>query len=259
MFGIGRKHKEAYKYNPETNEYETLASIPSVFTYGFLYGAAVIYDNDIYLIADTHLYKYDTELNTYTLITDALPIDFSNYKAHCIDDNIFMFTRTNCYKFNLTSQEIVKLNEESTPINVDNGSSVLYGTSIYLFGGTANMKKAYKYDTITNTYSELEDIPYAFYKGAISISDNTIYLIGGYGSNLSQAKFVIPLQEFDNNSLIIAQGAQTYKTQIYENKNIKGRLLYGFDDVAHNTTESGLDDTLPTYYGTGTEWVKFKN
>lgn len=259
MFGVGKDQDRAYKYNPETNEYETLANIPSTFTYGFLYGAAVVYDNNIYLIADNYLYKYDIALNTYILITDTLPTDFSHCKAHCIGGNIFIFIGKDCYRFNITSQEIVKLNEESIPIDVENGSSVLYGTSIYLFGGTKNMKKAYKYDTITNTYSELEDIPYSFHTGAIGISDNTIYLVGGYGSNLSQSKFVIPLQEFDNNSLIIAQGAQTYKTQIYENKNIKGRLLYGFDDVVHNTTEGGIDSTLPTYYGDGTQWIKFKN
>ena len=79
------------------------------------------------------------------------------------------------------------------------------------------------------------------------------------GGNKKQAKFVIPLQEFDDNTLVISQGTQIYKTQLYENKDIDGRLLYSFDDVKYNTTESGLDDTLPTYYGTGTEWVKFKN
>ena len=55
--------------------------------------------------------------------------------------------------------------------------------------------------------------------------------------------------------MIIVQGQGQKKTQLYPNKDIEGRLLYGFDD-AFCTNELGIiDNNIKLYYGTGTEWV----
>ena len=57
---------------------------------------------------------------------------------------------------------------------------------------------------------------------------------------------------------MIFNGAD-YKTQLFGSPdNVEGRILTGITDVSYNT-ENGLDDTIPTYYGNGTEWIKFKN
>ena len=256
LFGGTSAPKAAYRYNTDTNEYVNIASIPIDVYYGF----AVAHDTDIYLFMGEYIYKYDTINNEYTLITNKLPFSATNGTGACIGNNIFIFINTSCYRFDIESNEITQLNS-NIPFNVVDTRCVSYNTFIYLFGSSdsGSQKKAYRYNTATNTFMQLDDIPHIFQFGHIGIVENIIYIIGGVDSNKKVSKFVIPMQEFENNTLIISQANALYKTQLYENEDIDGRLLYSFDDVKYNTTEDGLDDTLPTYYGTGTEWIKFKN
>lgn len=88
------------------------------------------------------------------------------------------------------------------------------------------------------------------------VDNNLILLSTTYFRNLS---IVLPFQTFDDKAIVINNGTK-YNTQITPSSDmIQGRITNGFDDVYYNTIESGLDDTLPTYYGDGTQWIKFKN
>lgn len=132
--------------------------------------------------------------------------------------------------------------------------------NIYLFGGDDSVKSiAYKYDTLTDTYTELENIPYGFQTGSVVSINTKIFLLGGSINKTMIQIYELPSYSFDDKTAVIIQGTEQYKTQIYEYENIEGRFLYGFDNVIYNTIEEGIDDTLPTYYGTGTQWIKFKN
>ena len=64
------------------------------------------------------------------------------------------------------------------PYEFSNGSVVAIGKNIYLFGGTGNLKTAYKHDTLTNKYTKLADMPLGFYNGCAITIGTDIYLLG---------------------------------------------------------------------------------
>lgn len=259
LFGVGTGHKQAYKYNPETNEYTEIAAIPSDYSYGFRDGRTVLYNNDIYLIYSNKIHKYSISDNTYTKIKTGFPTDVSC--TTIVGSKIYIFYDTTLTSYDLETNEIKTL---ASPTNSTvTARCVVYNNDIYIFGGSNN-KLAFKYSIETNEYTQLDDIPYAFKSGCCVIIGNVVYLIGGSSTASAttpykQAKYTINTLTFTDNSVYIAEKSGTYKTQLYENKDIEGRVLYGFDDVLYNSTESGVDNTIPVYYGTGTEWVKFKN
>ena len=66
-------------------------------------------------------------------------------------------------------------------------------------------------------------------------------------------------KDFENNSIVVSQGNNKYFTELISNEDVDGKILFPFNNIYFNTIENGLDDTIPTYYGDGTQWVKFKN
>ena len=68
-------------------------------------------------------------------------------------------------------------------------------------------------------------------------------------------------KDYDNNSLLIIQSRLRHsmlETQLWNNI-CKGRFLYSFYDVYYYNTETGINKEIPTYYGDGEKWIKFKN
>jgi hypothetical protein len=85
--------------------------------------------------------------------------------------------------------------------------------------------------------------------------NNRVYMISFDG----MACFISGTKEFDDNSLILLENANTYKAVLYNSDIFDTQPKYAFGNIYHYTTEGGLDNTIPTYYGDGTQWVKFKN
>ena len=84
---------------------------------------------------------------------------------------------------------------------------------------------------------------------------NELILTTGYRNT----SIIIPYKTFEDKTVVINQGV-SYQTQIIVSpKNLSGRIVNGFNDVWYNTVPEGLDDTIPTYYGDGEKWIKFKN
>ena len=69
---------------------------------------------------------------------------------------------------------------------------------------------------------------------------------------------MIPKTYVDKSILIANNDFNTYTTELVESDVING-LHYKFNDVFYYTQEDGFDATIPTYYGNGTQWIKFKN
>ena len=151
-------------------------------------------------------------------------------------------------------------------MNLINGSAVAIGTDIYLFGSNNSSygKYAYKYDTLTNTYTQLTNIPYNFYSGAAVSVGTNIYLLGGYNSQTTNRKFYAVSKTYEtDNTVVIAQGRTYdigYNTKLF-NSNFEEdyQPLYGFADAWYYTLTGGLETDIPTYYGNGTQWINIKN
>lgn len=81
------------------------------------------------------------------------------------------------------------------PYEFNNGGAVSIGTDIYIFGGGESTgtggtrQTVYKYDTTTDTYTQLTNIPYDFYDGAIGCVGTDIYLFGSINYGTTAYKY----------------------------------------------------------------------
>ena len=60
-----------------------------------------------------------------------------------------------------------------------NGNNIVcFGTDIYMLGcyGSYGYTDSYKYNTLTNTYTKLANVPYRCYNGSVAIVDTNIYI-----------------------------------------------------------------------------------
>ena len=165
-----------YKYNTLNNTYIQLANIP----YKFYNGSIVSYLTSIYLLGgnlspSTQFYKYDTLTNTYSS-EGTIPGRFGQGTAEIIDDNIYIF-KDFSYKYNITNKTWSSITNNPHSYNL---TSCKIGNDIFLFGGDNTLNKATKYDTLTDTYTPLENLPFSllYYSSTFSI-DSDIYIING--------------------------------------------------------------------------------
>jgi len=266
--GSGSYSTYAYKYDTLTNTYTQLTNIP----YQFSYGQTVNIGTDIYLFGSgsypTYAYKYDTLTNTYTQLTN-IPYQLYKGSAVAIDTDIYLFGGGNssystyAYKYDTLTDTYTKLT--NIPYQFMSGSAVVVGTDIYLFGGNGSSSAytyAYKYNTLTNTYTQVTNIPNQFYEGSAVVVGTDIYLFGGAANTQKVQVYVLESSTYENNSVVIAQGRyyQTgYGIELYNDNLFSSPMLYAFADAWFYTTEDGIITTIPTYYGDGTQWIKFKN
>lgn len=128
---------------------------------------------------------------------------------------------------------------------------------------TNGMDKTYR---INKNNFELETVNDFFYDDSV---DN-IYCLVPQGNNmigltwngvLNIIKMPLQSKEYDSNAVLISQAPMRKspcQTQLWDNFFLN-RFLYSFYDVYYYNTETGIDNSLPTYYGDGEKWIKFKN
>jgi len=198
----------------------------------------------------------------------AIPYSFSGGSVVAIGTDVYLLggnsSALSTYKYDTLADTYTKLS--NIPYQFSYGSAVSVGTNIYLFGGSASnsSKYCYKYDILTDTYTQLANIPYAFSSstGACAVLiDVNIYLLGGSKPTKIQV-YSVESSSYENNSVVIAQGRyyqSGYGVELYNDDLFSSPMLYAFADAWFYTTEDGIITDIPTYYGNGTEWVKFKN
>ena len=204
---------------------------------------------------------------TWSLASDTAPIpyDFFSGSAVAIGTDIYLLggdgSGTNNYKYNTLTNTYTRLADIS--YNFYQGVAVAIGTDIYLLGSYDSKTTAYKYNTLTNTYTQLTNIPYQFYQGVAVAIGTDIYLLGGYHRTNTRIYHLENKSYATDNSVIIAQGRTYdvgYNVKLFETEFESAyQPLYGFADAWFYTTQDGLIKNIPTYYGNGTSWVKFKN
>ena len=122
-------------------------------------------------------------------------------------------------------------------------------------------KIAYKYNTLTDSYTQLTDIPYNFYRGSgVNINDE-IYLLGGEANKTKVQVYAVATKTYEENSVIITQGIyynSTNLTELFTLDNAIQPIQVGIAD-AWFYGSNGLETDIPTYIGDGTSWTKIKN
>ena len=219
--------------------------------------------------SDKKVYTYDIETNILTNLGITNPFTYFG-SGECFYNNgdIYLMGNTNlansstCYKFNLTSKVFTKLT--NIPYSCFGAVMCLVNNKIYIFGGgdDNNRYKFYIYDIETDTYSEESNLQYLVDAGSSVYANNQILIASkspGDDEHLQILEFPSQL-EYENDTVVIIEG-DTYSTQLlpYNTEIISGKILYKFLDVKYFNVEEQEITTIPTYYGDGTQWVKFKN
>lgn len=248
-----------YKYDVLTDTYTQVRNIP----YSFIEGLATAVGTNIYLFGSSnssygqYAYKYDTVTNSYTKLTD-VPTRCYRTSAVTIGTDIYLVCIYNgtLYKYDTTTDIYTRL--ANSPSGLEGSSAISVNNNMYIFGGYNNRQYAYKYDTEINTFTRLADTPYAFYQGsAVIIEDRAeVYLFGGSDNPTKVQIMEFNSADYENNSFVISQGVARYSTEILGNNN---NIKFWFNNAWVYVTEEGLVRGLPTYYGDGTQWIKFKN
>jgi hypothetical protein len=84
----------------------------------------------------------------------------------------------------------------------------------------------------------------------------------GTSSQINVEAFSLISKEYDNNTLVIMQGKNNpsaITTELFHVDGLaEGRILYPVFNVAHYTTEGGLNYKLNLYYGDGETWHNYR-
>ena len=136
-----------------------------------------------------------------------------------------------------------------------------------LGGGTPNVNTGtYHYKFDGTTWSEISTLPYDFKDGSAVIYNGKIHILGGSNSLIKNSTYMLSSIDNVNASKIVIYQNPSNDTGIYATNFISGvpitgennKFPSGFDDVYY-IDDSGNVEESPTYYGDGTQWIKFKN
>ena len=278
MFGSSYSNcgNKAYKYDTLTDTYEQLADIPYIFKNCEI---AVI-EKTIYLLNSYYaqfdsnkglIYTYDISTNKYNLLVEKLitekePFNYisSPSGAVAIGTDIYFAESGGLYKYDTISGIGTYIKVDSGTIaSHEYGTFIVVGDTIYAIGDyPSNANLIHKYNIKTNQGNEVCDVGYELQWSAVVRVNNKIYIFGS-GDDKSvyrKATFLnLTLDTYPNNSIIISQGHGGYPTQLFSYLDVNGRLLWEFYDAWHYTTANGFNKKIPTYYGDGEKWIKFKN
>lgn len=259
-----------YKYDTLTNTYTQLTNIP----YKFSRASVAAVGTDIHLFGGSnnhyYHYKYNTLTDTYTKLSN-IPYNFGEGYAVTVGTDIYLLggsyttNKNENYRYNTLTDTYTKLT--NIPFKFVNGVAVNVGTYIYLLGSsyTTNHNENYRYNIVTNTYEKLTDAPYGVYSSGIGYANGRIYIFGGEisGTNQNARAFVLESDTYEQDNLVVINqgkyGVVGYDVELFTNTKSLTPPVYSVADAYYYTIEGGLDDTIPTYYGDGTQWIKFKN
>ena len=204
--------KTIYVFDTESNAITTLsATLPTAA--GQI--AAVAVGTKIYLFGGvnsstsssgylTKIYVFDTESNTITTLSAALPAKASDIAAAAVGTKIYLFGgvywssgrvyRNTIYVFNTESNTITTLSV-TLPTSASDIAAAAVGTKIYLFGGQSGnssyLNTIYVFDTESNTITTLSaTLPAAIYGIAAAAVGIKVYLFGGRSSNTKKTIYV---------------------------------------------------------------------
>ena len=263
----------AYKYDTLTGMYTAITNIPiakscitccAVGTNIYIIGG---YEGSNYTVSPT-MHVYNTLDDTYTAYS--IPFYTSGHQCAAVGTNIYIMGSVNnigngtydSYKIDTTTNEITKLSSRIPAA----GLTVVCSFGDLIYFSIHGRSEFYEYNTITDSYSTKTAIPRPYKSNSTAMLqiDGTIYEVLSYHSSAASDEIykvrMVDAIRCEDNSILIEQGiTNNYNTQLLSSDNIINRLLFLFDDVAYYSTENGLNKTIPTYYGDGTQWIKFKN
>lgn len=286
LYAIGKK--DWLEFNPETNEARVMPGLEghSVnLTYVDGKNHYAYYQNALYCFSPAGCVKFNFDDETVTPIAQYGDTNegFGPYTmSPVVNGKVYLtgFKRnggwdghsvaynieTNSYLYDSLVSAINSANVKSNYL----GSSVLVGKYLYTMKVTS--KNGYglrRINVDTNEVTHLNILPfsgvgnswgYASDAHVANIDDRLVLFSGGQGGR-QVYRLEDNTAEYEDGSLIITEGKYwngVMHTGLYQlPKPTRGRITYPFYDVVF--VRDGEKSLAPTYYGNGTEWIKFKN
>lgn len=236
------------RVNLTTKETESLANIPN----GNGNNATFTYNNEVYVQVDGTLYKYNADNNSFIRVNTNSPMQTEGTTAIVVGNEVYYLGTGSS---DSSTKNIVKYNFNTqiwTTLNATMGyyeGATLYDNYIYMFKDTT----VYKYNIVTDTLETLTLPRTVGTGGSLCTIDNKLYRLSGN----TVYTYTINETVYELNTAVIKVSLPKYFTNIVNDTNVK--LLFGFNDMVLYDTEDGYIRDIPTYYGDGTQWVKFKN
>lgn len=265
-----------YKYDTVNNTYTQLANRPTPNTGSSL---IAVDDNTIYSFGcdwgssyGQRAYKYDITSDTWTQIASPpIPLSYSNLCV--IDTKVYIFgSWYDNYNYAIYIYDTVTDTYEALANSPCRVMSVVTKNenNFYIVGweaGNTDDPRMYMFNTKTKTFGTLSSLPYAIDIGAVlGMYEEELIIMGGGTQPTTTLTLKSNLSDFVNHSVIIdwnTKTTDTYSFKLFDTSKITNdfsdKYIYYFHDVFYCTTDNQLDYTIPTYYGNGTVWIKFKN
>lgn len=271
----GTKHR-CYKYDITNNSVELIAPM----SYAFYDCGLEYYNGEIYLIGGTtgneqnYFYKYNIANDTHIKLKN-LPEKFFRGSTVIVNDKIFILggtgdnMRNRIYSYNIGTNSF-NLEYSNLPDTYDN-ICLIVGNNIYIIGGqgyysgSSNNKKIFVYNIVTKEVNQLQTtIPYGCDYGSATICGTAIYISASHPDTAIEKLQVYAFDDYttEDNSVILVQSGINklgYGIKLFNSSMFIKPATYTITDVYYYTDNDGLITTIPTYYGDGTQWIKFKN
>lgn len=259
--GTTNKLKGVYKYDIINDVYTTLPDIPTAC------------ENASVSIKDDYMYITSPDLGTsilkYSITTGScttIDASVTPYFSCMYNDKLYLFRAdgTNIYahEFDLQSNTLRNIASIKSKAHIY-GKCLQDGCMVYLINSyspysitTFNLATGQITQKPVNGIDVLHYCVYAFI-------DNCIYTLGGFNNDGNVYDvYKIPVRSslnFNSNVVTLFMNgdfSNKYKT------NIKYDLVpaeTSFWDIRYYEADKGINDTIPIYYGDGTQWIKFKN
>lgn len=226
-------------------------------------GGAFVYRNKIYMYYGKSIYNFSDKISD----SIDLPYNLSYGRVVVYNDEIHMFggTTSSFYKhFKYDGNTVTDVS--MLPYDFYYGVPIVYENNIHILGGVyAKSKNHYKFDG--TAWTPVTTLPYSFMKGRAFVYNDELHILGSSASDYERAHYSICLSPPKRNGQTIAiyqnpsNEVGLYAANFLTGVSISGennKFPSGFDDVYY-IDDSGNVEESPTYYGDGTQWIKFKN
>ena len=277
-------HKGWIEFNPFTEEFRKM---PDIEIYPSQYYNTdphyAIHDNNLYCISGykSKVFNFLTE-KTSTIPSrnwaegSKSPIMMSpvvGKKIYLILGTQTVYGGVIYYDIETQTYGTDTLSERMQNCQLNSGglnNAVLYGDYLYVIYAKYNVTNGLKRINIKDyTIEQLADLPFSpngnFWLYAndptILFMDNKLYVNSGGYSGYQLYSISNDTSSFEDKTLILTQGtlySNAWSTGLYTVPTVeKGRIVWPCYDVNYYKNNKFSD--APMYYGTGTEWKKFKN
>lgn len=263
--GSTNKKSSVYKYDISSDTYETLPDLPNA-----------VEGPSVYIKGD-YMYVIATELSynilKYSLIdgtSEKLSIPVSTNRGGLYDNSVYLFDLTySNKKYTITMYEHNLDTHANNQVATLSSSSYLYGNG-FIDNGVLYYAKSYEpfgfiaINLLTKQLKEytLSDITGSIHYALFAYAKGNFYVLGGFNdAGTLYNIYKTPINKTLNytSDLVVflrdSGFSNTYSTSL---KTDDLTTTLSFWNVLYNKGEGPINDNIPTYYGNGTEWIKFK-